>query len=177
MPEETTAPDDTQPPATPPSPEQRLAELEAKLLQAETALADERDKFLRRAAEFENIRRRLAAESQRAADAKKIDFIQQALAIADNLAIALLTPADKETVEHLGQGVRLTLEKFNQLLREHGVEKFESLDRPFDPNLHEAVATQKNPDRPENTVLQVFREGYMRGEQVLRHAQVVVNQP
>jgi molecular chaperone GrpE len=156
-------------PLPPPTPEQRIAELEA-------ILADERDKFLRKAADFENIRRRLTAESQRAAEAKKLDFIQQALAIADNLAIALLTPADKETVEHLSNGVRLTLDKFNQLLRDHGVEKFVSLDQPFDPHRHEAVSMQKIPDKPDHTVVQVYREGYLRGDQVFRYAQVVVNQ-
>jgi len=160
----------------PPTPEQRIAELEARVQLAETTLNDERDKLLRKAAEFENIRRRLTAESQRAAEAKKLDFIQQALSIADNLSMALLTPADKETVEHLSHGVQMTLEKFNQLLRDNGVEKFVSLDQPFDPHRHEAVSMQKIPGKPDHAVVQVFREGYLQGDRVFRHAQVVVNQ-
>lgn len=160
----------------PPAADARVAELEAKLKQAETAVAEEKDKRLRQAAEFENIRRRLTTESQRAAEAKKNDFIQQALSIADNLEIALLTPENKETVEHLRSGVRMTCDKFYQLLREHGVEKFTSLDQPFDPNRHEAVSAQKVEGKADNVVLQVFREGYLRGDQVFRHAQVVVNQ-
>lgn len=154
----------------------RLAQLEAQLQQTTAAVAEERDKRLRQAAEFENIRRRLTTESQRAAESKKNDFIQQALSIADNLEIALLTPETKETIEHLRSGVRMTLDKFYQLLREHGVEKFASLDKPFDPHRHEAVSAAKVEGKPDQTVVQVFREGFIRGDQVFRHAQVVVNQ-
>ena len=184
--ESTTPPAPEQATATPPpaaegaaplSPEQqRIAELEARAQQAETALADERDKFLRKVADFENTRRRITSDAQRTAEAKKIDFIQQALSIADNLEMALTTPADKETVDHLTAGVRMTLEKFYQLLRENGVEKIPSLDKPFDPHRHEAVSMQKIEGKPDNTVVQVYREGYIKGDQVLRYAQVVVNQ-
>ena len=164
-------------PATPLTPEQqRIAELEARVQQAEAALAEEREKFLRKVADFENTRRRITGDAQRTAESKKTEFIQQALSIADNLEMALLTPADKETVDHLTTGVRMTLEKFYQLLREHGIEKIPSLDQPFDPNRHEAVSMQKIEGKADNTVVQVYREGYIKGDQVLRYAQVVVNQ-
>jgi molecular chaperone GrpE len=167
----------TPPPAAPLSSEQqRIAELETRVQQAEAALADERDKFLRKVAEFENTRRRITGDAQRTAESKKIDFIQQALSIADNLEMALLTPADKETIDHLTAGVKMTLDKFYQLLRDNGVEKIESLDKPFDPHRHEAVSMQKIEGKPDNTVVQVYREGYIKGDQVLRYAQVVVNQ-
>jgi molecular chaperone GrpE len=167
----------TPPPAAPLSPEQqRIAELEARVQQAEAALNEEREKFLRKVADFENTRRRITGDAQRTAESKKTEFIQQALSIADNLEMALLTPADKETVDHLTTGVRMTLDKFYQLLREHGIEKIPSLDKPFDPNRHEAVSTQKVEGKPEHTIVQVYREGYIKGDQVLRYAQVVVNQ-
>ncbi len=165
------------PPAAPLSPEQqRIVELEAREQQAEAALNEEREKFLRKAAEFENTRRRITGDAQRTAESKKVDFIQQALSIADNLEMALLTPADKETVDHLTTGVRMTLDKFYQLLREHGIEKIPSLDQTFDPHRHEAVSMQKIEGKPDHTVVQVYREGYIKGDQVLRYAQVVVNQ-
>ena len=159
-----------------PSPEQRIAELEAKLQQAETAIAEEKDKLLRKVAEFDNIRRRITGDALRTAESKKLDFIQQALAIADNLEMALLTPADKETVDHLATGVKMTLDKFYQLLREHGIERIASLNQPFDTARHEAVSMQKVEGKADSTVVQVFREGYVKGDQVLRHAQVAVNQ-
>lgn len=167
----------TPPPATSLTPEQqRIAELEARVQQAEAALNEEREKFLRKVAEFENTRRRITGDAQRTAESKKTEFIQQALSIADNLEMALLTPADKETVDHLTTGVRMTLEKFYQLLREHGIEKIPSLDQTFDPHRHEAVSMQKIEGKPDHTIVQVYREGYIKGDQVLRYAQVVVNQ-
>ncbi len=167
----------TPPPAAPLSPEQqRIAELEARVQQAEAALTEEREKFLRKVAEFENTRRRITGDAQRTAESKKTEFIQQALSIAENLEMALLRPADKETVGHLTTGVRMTLDKFYQLLREHGIEKIPSLDQTFDPHRHEAVSMQKIEGKPDHTVVQVFREGYIKGDQVLRYAQVVVNQ-
>ncbi len=173
----TTTPPPAAEAAAPLSPEQqRIAELEARVLQAEAALAEEREKFLRKVADFENTRRRITGDAQRTAESKKTEFIQQALSIADNLEMALLTPADKETVDHLTTGVRMTLEKFYQLLREHGIEKIPSLDQPFDPNRHEAVSMQKIEGKPDHTIVQVYREGYIKGDQVLRYAQVVVNQ-
>jgi molecular chaperone GrpE len=156
--------------------QQRIAELEARVQQAEAALAEEREKFLRKVADFENTRRRITGDAQRTAESKKTEFIQQALSIADNLEMALLTPVDKETVDHLTAGVKMTLDKFYQLLRENGVEKIPSLDKPFDPHRHEAVSMQKIEGKPDNTVVQVYREGYIKGDQVLRYAQVVVNQ-
>ncbi|MFT3828411.1 MAG: nucleotide exchange factor GrpE [Opitutaceae bacterium] len=167
----------TPPPAAPLSPEQqRIAELEARVQQAEAALTEEREKFLRKVADFENTRRRITGDAQRTAESKKTEFIQQALSIADNLEMALLTPADKETVDHLTAGVKMTLDKFYQLLREHGIEKIPSLDKPFDPHRHEAVSMQKIEGKPDHTIVQVYREGYIKGDQVLRYAQVVVNQ-
>lgn len=183
----TQSPASTPPPATPAAsaqdlapaaetPEARIAELEQKLAAAEAALAEERDRLLRKAAEFDNIRRRLASEAQRQSEAGKLDFIRSVLAVADTLELALQTPADTDTVEHLRQGVQLTLDKFAAVLREHGVEKIAALDRPFDPSRHEAVSMQRFEDKADHTVVQVFREGYIRGDQVLRPAQVVVNQ-
>ena len=144
--------------------------------QAEAALTEEREKLLRKVADFENTRRRITGDAQRTAESKKTEFVQQALSIADNLEMALLTPADKETVDHLTAGVRMTLEKFYQLLREHGIEKIPSLDKAFDPHRHEAVSMQKIEGKPDHTIVQVYREGYIKGDQVLRYAQVVVNQ-
>jgi molecular chaperone GrpE len=158
------------------SPEARIATLEEKLAAAEAALAEERDRFLRKAAEFDNIRRRLASEAQRQSEAGKLDFIRSILAVADTLELALQTPADADSVEHLRQGVQFTLEKFAAVLREHGVEPIAALDAPFDPTRHEAVAMQRHEDKADHSVVQVYRAGYVRGDQVLRPAQVVVNQ-
>jgi molecular chaperone GrpE len=162
--------------ATPePAVESPVTALETRIAELETALAAERDNALRKAAEFDNVRKRLVADAKRQSEAGKLGFIQQVLAVADTLEVALNTPADKDTVEHVRQGVELTLNKLRQLLAEHGVTRYESLGQPFDPDRHEALSMGKNADLPDQAVIQVFREGYARGDHILRHAQVIIN--
>jgi molecular chaperone GrpE len=156
-------------------PSSTLEVLTARIAELETALAAERDNALRRAAEFDNIRKRIVADAKRQSESGKLGFIQQVLAVADTLELALTTPADKDTVEHVRQGVELTLGKLRQLLGEHGVSRYESLGQPFDPDRHEALSMGKNADLPDQAVIQVVREGYSHGNHVLRHAQVIIN--
>ncbi|HEY5551301.1 MAG TPA: nucleotide exchange factor GrpE [Opitutaceae bacterium] len=168
--------DDTQQPTSnPESASESIVPLEARIAELETALATERDNALRKAAEFDNIRKRLVADSKRQSEAGKLGFIQQVLAVADTLEVALTTPSDKDTVEHVRQGVELTLNKLRQLLGEHGVTRYDSLGEPFDPDRHEALSMGRNPDLPDQAVIQVLREGYARGDHILRHAQVIIN--
>lgn len=158
--------------------EQPVSELEtlkARVVELETQLAAEKENLLRKAAEFDNIRKRLASDARRQSESGKLGFIQQTLAVADALELALATPADKDTVAHVREGVELTLNKLRQLLGEHGVKRYDSMGEPFDPNRHEALSMGKNPDLPDQTVIQVVREGYAHGEHILRHAQVIVN--
>lgn len=149
--------------------------LTKRIEELETALATERDNALRKAAEFDNIRKRIVADAKRQSEAGKLGFIQQALAIADTLELALATPADTDSVEHVREGVELTLNKLRQVLGEHGVARYESLGQPFDPDRHEALSMGRNPDLPDQAVIQVVREGYTHGAHVLRHAQVIIN--
>lgn len=168
-------PESTAAPAPEPAVESSVTALRARVSELEAALAAERDSALRKAAEFDNVRKRLVADAKRQSEAGKLGFIQQVLAVADTLEVALTTPADKDTVEHVRQGVELTLTKLHQLLGEHGVTRYESLGQPFDPDRHEALSMGMNPDLPDQAVIQVFREGYARGDHVLRHAQVIIN--
>jgi molecular chaperone GrpE len=144
----------------------------AKALEAE--IAEQKDRYLRLAADFDNYRKRLAQEIDRRAAAQKEAFIRELLPVIDNLERALATNASASP-EQLRQGVQLTLQQLHQLLRRHGVEPEESLGQPFDPHRHEAVATRRDPGQPDHAVLEVFQRGYRHGNAVLRPAQVVVN--
>jgi len=171
----TPEPEPSATPAPEPAPASPVTALEARIAELEFALATERDSALRKAAEFDNIRKRIVADAKRQSESGKLGFIQQVLAISDTLELALTTPADKDTVEHVRQGVELTLNKLRQLLGEHGVARYESLGQPFDPDRHEALSMGKNPDLPDQAVIQVVREGYSHGGHILRHAQVIIN--
>jgi molecular chaperone GrpE len=158
------------PPETPSNSNAGLADLPA----LRTELAAQKDRYLRLAADFDNYRKRTAQETERRAAAQKEDFIRELLPVIDNLERAL--GADPSTpAEQLREGVRMTLQQFNQLLHRHGIEPEESVGQPFDPRYHEAVLTRHEPSQPDHIILETFQRGYRRGSEVLRPAKVVVN--
>jgi molecular chaperone GrpE len=144
----------------------------ARVLEAE--IADQKDRYLRLAADFDNYRKRLAQEIDRRAAAQKHEFIRELLPVIDNLERALAANASASP-EQLRRGVQLTLQQLHQLLRQHGIEPEESLGRPFDPHRHEAIAARRDPGQPDRAVLEVFQRGYRQGDAVFRPAKVVVN--
>ncbi len=137
-------------------------------------LAAERDRYLRLAADFDNFRKRINQESERRAAAQKKAFIRELLPVIDNLERAVSSDASASP-EQLLQGVKMTLQQLNQLLRRHGIEPEESVDRPFDPHCHEAIMSRYDPSRPDHVVLEIFERGYRHGNECFRPAKVVVN--
>ncbi len=102
------------------------------------------------------------------------------LQVADNLGRALLAaPADQraanEPLKNLAMGVELTEKELLKVLEDQGVKRVNALNAPFDPNLHNAVQEQENASVPNGTVLQVFVEGYVMHDRLLRPAMVVVS--
>ena len=133
-----------------------------------------KDRYFRLAADFDNFRKRTAQEADRRAAAQKEALIRELLPVIDNLERALASEASTSP-EQLRQGVQMTLQQLNQLLRHHGLEPEESLGQSFDPLRHEAVGLRHVPSQPDRAVLEVFQRGYRRGEEVFRPAKVVVN--
>jgi molecular chaperone GrpE len=141
----------------------------------EAEVARQKDLYLRLAADFDNFRKRTAQEADRRAAAQKDAFIRELLPIIDNLERALAPGNVSTSQEKLCQGVQMTLQQLQQLLRRHGIEPEDSLGQPFDPNRHEALRSRRDPSKPDHTVLEVFQRGYCRGKEVIRPAKVAVN--
>src|SRR5436190_7050042 len=129
---------------------------------------------IRLAADFDNFRKRTAQDAERRAAAKKEAFIRELPPVIDNLERALASDASTAP-EHLREGMQVTLQQLNQLLRRHGIEPEESLGQTFDPHRHEAIASRHDPSRPDHVVLETIHRGYHRGTEVFRPATVVVN--
>jgi len=141
----------------------------------ESELASQRNLYLRLTADFDNFRKRTVQEVGRRAAAQKEEFIRELLPVIDNLERAL-SSASSTSPEQLREGVRMTLQQLQQLLRRHGIEPEESGGQPFDPHRHEAVATRNDPSQPDHAVLETFQRGYRRrDDEVFRPAKVVVN--
>ena len=141
--------------------------------------AAQRDEYLalaqRTQADFENYRKRVARESVLAQERGVVKLAKELLPALDNLDRAL-DGADQD--DPLLQGVRLVRSELTDALARLGIESFSPAGEPFDPSLHEAMATAPQDadgtGAPSNTVVEVYQPGYRLGEQVIRPARVVV---
>lgn len=122
-------------------------------------------------AEMAGFRQRQARRAEEAGSAEKERLLTRLLPVADNLSRAL-AHAD-QTADTLQQGVALTQRELLRLLEAEGLNRIETVGRPFDPTRHEAVAVTATEAEP-GTILQEIEAGYMLGEKLLRPARVVV---
>jgi molecular chaperone GrpE len=143
--------------------------------------ADLRDKYLRLAAEMDNLRRRTERDVKDAKSYSVAGFARDMLAVSDNLRRALdAIPADAlesgdAGLKALAEGVEMTERSMLAALERHGVRKLEPVGEKFDPNFHQAMFEVPNPDLANNTVVQVVQAGFVIGERVLRPAMVGVS--
>jgi len=160
-----------------PSAPEIIAGLEAGLVRAGTLLADEKDKLLRLAAEFDNFRKRSVRERQEA-EARGMSLLVRGIldALDDLGRFAHVDPATTDA-RTLQQGVEMVEKKLLKSLAGHGLEIVNPVGRPFDPAVQEAVTTAPAASPEEDhTVAQVFQVGYVFNGMLLRPAQVVVRQ-
>jgi molecular chaperone GrpE len=149
-----------------------------ELLRAENS--ELRDRFLRLAADMDNLRRRTDRDVKDAKSYSVAGFARDMLAVSDNLRRALdAVPAEMRAgadaaLTTLLEGVELTERSMLSALERHGVKKIEAEGQKFDPNFHQAMFEIPNPAVANNTVVQVVQAGYTIGERVLRPAMVGV---
>ncbi len=139
-----------------------------------------KDKYLRLAAEMDNLRRRTARDVRDAKSYSVANFARDMLAVSDNLRRALdAVPEDSGEADNAGlkalvEGVEMTERSMLSALERHGVKKLTPSGQKFDPNFHQAMFEVPNPEVPNNTVVEVVQDGYIIGERVLRPAMVGV---
>lgn len=150
---------------------------DSALAAAEIALAEQRDKLLRLAAEFDNFRKRAAREREHAQHHGQGIVIRGLLESLDDLSrFAQLDPRKSDAATVI-DGARLVEQKILKSLSGHGLEVVNPAGAPFDPAVHEAISTVPTAAPEEdNLVAQVFQVGYVFHGQLLRPARVVVKQ-
>ncbi|HYM25029.1 MAG TPA: nucleotide exchange factor GrpE [Vicinamibacterales bacterium] len=131
------------------------------------------DRWMRKAAEFENYRKRVERERREQADQAVLDLLQELLLVVDDFdrATALQAPGDAAAYK---KGVALIHSKLHDLLKKQGVRPIEALGADFDPNVHQAVMHEAAPGHRDNEVIGELRKGYMMGDRLLRPAMVKV---
>jgi molecular chaperone GrpE len=140
-------------------------------------LEEQREKYLRLAAEYDNFRRRTAKERQEAGSRAQADLVRHIVDGLDDLArFAHVDPASTDATTVV-QGVEMVEKKLLKALGAAGLEVVNPIDEQFDPALHEAVATEPAmSSEDDHTVARVFQPGYVFSGQLLRPARVVVKQ-
>jgi molecular chaperone GrpE len=138
------------------------------------AKADENwDKYLRTAAELENVRKRAARDVEKAHKFSLERIVADLLEVRDSLEMAL-SSGEQSTIENLKEGNETTLKLLVAVMQRYGVEEIDPLGEPFDPNRHEAMTMQPSTDAEPDSVLTVFQKGYALNGRLLRTARVVV---
>jgi len=131
------------------------------------------DRLLRKAAEFDNYRKRVERERRDHADRAVADLLQELLLVVDDFERALAVEHGRTGSAYV-KGVELIHTKLQDLLRKQNVQPFDSVGTDFDPNRHQAVTYETSPDHREGEVIGELRRGYMRGDRLLRPALVKV---
>ena len=144
-----------------------LADLESMKDQ----MAQQEDKYLRLAAEYDNYRKRTAKEKETLWGDAKADTAGAFLPVYDNLERALKQETADEAFK---KGVEMTMNQLKEVLSKLGVTEIPALGQTFDPNLHNAVMHIDDENFGENEVAEVFQAGFQCGEKVIRFAMVKV---
>ena len=134
-----------------------------------------RDLALRSRAELDNYRKRVAREKEESIRYANSSLLESLLPILDNFELGL--GAARSTPEAAGivQGLGMVRKQFEDFLRDHGVETLDAEGKPFDPNLHEAVAQEASADVPEGHVIRQLRRGFKLKDRLIRPATVVIS--
>jgi molecular chaperone GrpE len=148
-------------------------------LRAELAEIEQKaDEYLRLAqrtqADFINYRRRMDDERAQQSRDANVSLLLRLFPVLDDFARALANATPAELDSSWGQGVQLVERNLRGVLASEGVERIPADGAEFDPRLHEAIGSQVSAEAPEGQVLHVVRQGYRRGDRVLRPAQVIV---
>ncbi len=152
--------------------EQPKDENAEKIAALESEVAEQKEKFLRLAAEYDNYRKRTANEKLSIYDDATAKAVAELLPVADSVAIALssLKDADPEILK----GVELISNQLAKSFDKLKIESFGKQGDEFDPNLHNAISKIDDDSLGENTLAQVFQTGYKIGDKIIRHAMVQV---
>ncbi len=114
---------------------------------------------------------RLEQRYAREANMAKEQLLLDMLPVADNLERALTHVANEEE----RAGIELTLKAFTAILNKYGVQQIDATERPFDPNLHEAISVERISEKPAGAIVAVTENGYTINNKLLRPSRVIVN--
>ena len=141
-----------------------------------TQVDQEQEKYLRLYAEFENYKRRIQKENDTQRKYQAQGVLSDVLPALDNFERALQIEGDDESFNSLKKGVEMVYSSLVKALEDNGLEAIKSEGEAFDPNYHQAVVQDNNPDFESGHITEELQKGYKLKDRVLRPSMVKVNQ-
>ena len=138
-------------------------------------VAELKDALLRKEADFQNYRRRMAREVSDARRMGLVETITPFLQVFDLFDMAMKAADKSENVAALKQGLEMILAQYGKTIDELGVQKFDAVGSTFDPMWHDAVAYENSEDAAEGVIIKQWNCGYKMGDKLLRPARVIVS--
>lgn len=142
----------------------------------EKKLQDEENRYLRLRADFDNFKRRTQTERESAAKYRSQSLLTDLLPVLDNFERALQVEATTEDGQSIKKGIEMVYRSLVEATAKEGLEVIETVDHPFDPNVHQAVMQEQDDSKEAGIVLQELQRGYKLKDRVLRPAMVKVNE-
>ena len=156
--------------------ENNLDQDDAKIVELEKQVKDWQEKLLRKAAEFENYKRRTENDQFNLITYAAESFIIKLLPIVDDFERSMDHIDDIENNKSVKDGIKLVYEKLQKLLTEQGVKKMQTKGEPFNVDYHDALMQRKDNSVPPHSVLEEVESGYLYRDKVIRHAKVIVSE-
>jgi len=157
--------------------EKEVEELRKKIEEKEKEVKEHYDRLLRVAADLENYKRRAAKEKEEWIKFANEDLIKAILPFLDNLERAVNHSEKVQDTGVMIEGVRLTIQQLLKALSKFGVSPIESVGKPFDPAVHQAMLLVETDRHEPNRVVEEFQRGYLLNDRLLRPATVSVSKP
>ena len=159
-------------------PADEVAELKNQIQKLESEKAEMKDQFLRKAADFDNFRKRLIRDKEDAISFANTSLLTDLIDVLDDFERAEDAARKSKDFDTLANGVDRIEKRLATLLeKKWGLSKYVPLNEAFDPEKHEALMMTESPDVKEATVAEVFQNGYILHGRVIRHAKVKVSMP
>ena len=147
--------------------------LESEIAQHSEEIERKSDKNIRLLAEFDNYKRRTQEERNKLFKYAGEELAKEILPILDDLHRTLESDG-KGKARSILEGIELIVTKLDKTLEDQGIVPFDSVGQDFDPELHEALMSEKS-DKGDNVILKEFEKGYKYNDKILRHSKVVVS--
>ncbi len=138
-------------------------------------VADLKDQLLRKEADYQNYRKRMAREVSDARRIGLVETITPFLQVFDLFEMAMKAADKSDNVAALKQGLEMILAQYGKTIDELGVQKFDAVGETFDPMWHDAVAYENNEEIAEGVIIKQWNCGYKMGDRLLRPARVIVS--